>query len=635
MFDRRKHLGFGSLWEFRVAPEIGGDFMDVGKIRQGLDRLVENHQMDKVEAYLTGFYNQAVEEKNISIQFTLLNDFIGFYKTETRYEKIVDCGNKAAELALELGLENSEDYVNTLMNMANAYREAGDFDNSMECYNKVLNIFEHNSAEDIRYADLYNNVSYLYQNDEQYDMAVECLSEAIRIVESYNNRSLKLAGMSLHLGDILIKNSQPDEALSSLIKSKVLFEINGSFGEEYTDCVATLGELYFTTGQYEKAAEYYERALKDIKNQNGVNDDYRFLESALKKTYSRMGIEYETDSTDADEEVQEQMEEITEYSLKDISWEYYNTYIKPMISGKFGQYEDSIAVGVAGAGAEIFSIDEKLSASECAPIRICMWMKKNIYEEIGEQLNEAYNSLPHMFKGYKVDNTADSEFGCGAMNMGVFFKEVLGVTSVPLTDNEWKYIDQWRLEQVTNGFIIKDTQGTFTKIREMLKAYYPDKIWLRKITNALAGCSKSGQHDYAEMMAKGDFVSAKIALSRYLDHIIELAYLLDRTYCPQDMKMHAGIRYSKALPELYSMIKTLVNYPEQREAWKEYEYNGAPNPYDNVSMMIESIGSMVSDKLIDMGLSDVDSPRLRTQADYIKDNSEYILSNIEYIKQKM
>ena len=236
--------------------------------------------------------------------------------------------------------------------------------------------------------------------------------------------------------------------------------------------------MYFTTGQYEKAAEYYERALRDIKAQNGIDDNFRFIESALKKTYSHMGIEYDMESEDASEAESTQEYEPQNYSLKEISWEYYNTYVQPMISDKFGQFEDFIAVGVVGEGAESFLIDEIIDADDDVEIRICMWMKKNIFDEIGEQLNAEYDRLPDTFRGVKVRKTGESDCACGAMNMGLFFKNVLGVTSVPLSDNEWKHIEQWRLEQVTNGFVIRDTQGTFTKIRKVIASYYPDNIWL-------------------------------------------------------------------------------------------------------------------------------------------------------------
>ncbi|MBE5957262.1 MAG: DUF4037 domain-containing protein [Lachnospiraceae bacterium] len=608
--------------------------MDVGKIRQGLDRLVANHQLDKVEAYLTGYYNQAIEEKNMDIQFTLLNDFIGFYKEGTQYDKIVDCGNKASELALKLGLENSADYAKTLFNMANAYREAGDFDNSMDCYNKVLNIYEHIMAEDMLYAELYNNVSVLYQNDEQYDTAAECLTEAISIAESYDSRSMFLASLSEHLGEVLIKNGQPEDALTNLIKAKVLYEINDSFGEEYTECVSKLGELYYTTGQYEKAAEYYERALKDIESQNGINDNYKMIESALKKTYSRMGIEY-TAKSEAQEEINETLQGEREYSLKEVSWDYYNMYVKPMISEKFSKYIDQIAVGTVGEGAERFSFDTVTQPDDDNSINIKMWMKKKIFDEIGEKLNEEFNKLPDTFRGFNVSKTDRFGSDAGAMVIGTFYKKVLGVSSAPMSDEEWMNISEWRLERTTNGVVFKDSQGTFSKIRNLLNSYYPDQVWLEKIARYLDKCAKSGQYNYAKMMAKGDYVAAKISLARYTENIIRLAYLLDRTYCPHYDKMHEGIKNSKTFPELYGMVKVLVNYPDQRDTWKEYEYNGTPNPYDNVSMTIESIGRMVSDKLRAIGISNEDDTGLWSHARYVMDHFDEIMGNIEYIKQKL
>lgn len=606
--------------------------MDINKILNQLDDLFAARQFDKVEDFLKKNYEQAVSEGDTASKITLLNEFMGFYRESTQFNKALECAKKVLHIMKEMGLEGTMDYATTLLNVANAYRAAGLYEQSMECYNQVLDIYDGRlDQKDFMYATLYNNISILYQAMGNYTKAAVSLYHALDIVKLYEGAEIEQAVTYTNLGATLVKDGKIEEALFHLKKAEEIFNRDAQKDYHYSACMDALGEVYYMQGEFGKAAECYETALKEIEATVGRNQTYYAVKESLSKVYEKLGKRYE----ETKEEIKEKTKEEKTGNcgkVLDLCKEYYVTYGAPMIREKFPEYEKQIAVGLVGEGSECFGFDDDLSKDhDCGP-GFCMWMKKEIYEKIGDRLNEEYEKLPDTFQGIKRYQTEKGSWRTGAMPIGKFYQNILGVTVSPVSETEWGCIEEWRLATATNGKVFVDEEGIFTKLRRELLKYYPDRLWIQKIINQLAKCAQSGQYNYGRMMARGEYVTAKLALANYMEDIMQLVYLLNRKYAPYYKWTHRGMKNVRHLPEIYDILRAMADMEDQRGAWEEYSYDGSVNEKDNIAMTIEIIAKLVVNKLNELGLSEEKDGFLQNQAQWMAEHMDVILRNVEDIK---
>ena len=63
--------------------------MDVEKFLNSLDNLFEKKKINEVPVFLEENYKEAVRENDLSAQFTILNEMMGFFRDISEYEKSI------------------------------------------------------------------------------------------------------------------------------------------------------------------------------------------------------------------------------------------------------------------------------------------------------------------------------------------------------------------------------------------------------------------------------------------------------------------------------------------------------------------------------------------------------------------
>ncbi|MDE7478312.1 MAG: DUF4125 family protein, partial [Lachnospiraceae bacterium] len=275
-----------------------------------------------------------------------------------------------------------------------------------------------------------------------------------------------------------------------------------------------------------------------------------------------------SDVTEADEisETETSSETIEEYDEAELAPEitglelcrcYYEEFGRPMIAEKFHAYESFIAVGLVGKGSDCFGFDDILSRDHDFGPRFVMWVTKEVYDQIGEELQEAYDKLPKSYMGVDRIETFHGKDRSGVMVIEDFYKNVIGYDLVGMlvrnhagsasgkenlnTIKSWLVANDYALAAAVNGEVFRDDEGIFTQYRNMLLAYYPKAVWYRKIAQTCALFSQSGQYNLPRLRRRRQLVAAELAKAECAKQAIKLYYLLNKKYAPHDKWLFKGM----------------------------------------------------------------------------------------------
>lgn len=253
--------------------------MNIDAFFEELDSYFEKNQVEKIDGFLTASLEQAKEEEDYAAYISICNEMIGFYRSVSAFQKAYVAAEDVLLLMEELKLEDTEHFATTLLNTASAYSAAGDYAQALRFYRQAVQIYERLlSAEDYRWAGLYNNMSIMLEKAGENREAVDCAKKALAIIEKQEGNEAQTATTLTNLALVYFKLSENEEAKSCLSRAIALFEQGeGAPNEHYSGALAGMGEAYFRDGEYEKSLDIYERALEDVKQHYGENMSYGIL----------------------------------------------------------------------------------------------------------------------------------------------------------------------------------------------------------------------------------------------------------------------------------------------------------------------------------------------------------------------
>ena len=228
----------------------------VEDILLGLDQLFSEQKMTEVEPYLQEALQEAMNIGDFSTVITIVNELIGFYRDISQYEKSIYYCEQILPFMEMKGLKETIHYATTCLNVANAYRAAGQWENSLKHYKEVKSMYDRIlSPTDSLYASYFNNFSLLYQEMGNFEMAVECLKKALEIIESYGD-VIKVAITCSNLAASLLRINARPEAEFYLNRALQIFVDDGEQDFHYGAALSVMGELQFQKGNYEEAKKY-------------------------------------------------------------------------------------------------------------------------------------------------------------------------------------------------------------------------------------------------------------------------------------------------------------------------------------------------------------------------------------------
>lgn len=577
--------------------------MNIQKVLAEYDGMFGKASLSQIEEFLFQKLQEAASAGEDEALFTLLNEMIGFCRDTMQKEKGLKYCDVLQGLLVRMNLQGRVEWATALLNIANAYRAFGLLEESLRLYEQVYENYQKNvGAEDFSFASLFNNWSLLYQEMEEYEKAAEILRRALKIADAHKEAVIPQATSRVNLAASLLKCNTPEaakEARELAEQALDIFEADGGKDFHYNAALVVMGDVHLAEEKFADAAEYYHRGLQELEKHVGRNDNYLRVQEKYKYALQRAG-----------------KEPVFVPNLERCR-RFYETYGIPMIREHFPEYEKRIAVGLVGEGSDAFGFDDEISMDHDYGLGFCMWLTKEDYDKIGEQLQERYEQLIEK----KGEHSLQESFlrkRRGVFEIQAFYRELLGQQ------------EEYRLAQAVNGQVWKDEAGEFTAIRKRLLEYYTERIWRQKLAVALHDFSQYGQSNYPRMMARRDYVTAMLCIAKTMESAMDIVYLLNKIYAPYYKWKKLGLGNLQYLTEVSDLLEELAETPNQKDAWADYAYDAAAsNERDACIQWVEKIAKAILKELNRQGLVRGENPFLEI---YVKEIAEG-MSSMELVEK--
>lgn len=551
--------------------------MDMQQIYKRLQQYFAEGDTDGAEDFLIEMMKEAQQIQDYNSLIMLLNEMIGLCRESGQKDKSLGYSSQVVTLMQQLGLQDSEAYATTLLNVATACRAAGKLAEAYQFYMEVFPLYEKwLEPGDYHFASLYNNMSLLFQETEEYERAAECQGKALSILEAMEGRAFEgavtHANLAMTLCRIAEQNDAADiaaQAAEEAMTAIQTFEKLGVNDVHFAAAMAAYGDALMLTQEPSVAAEYYARALALIERLVGKTESYERVEEKLKHAKMCGSMK----------------------GLK-ISRDYFEQVGKPMLLDRFPEYFDRMAIGLCGEGSDCLGFDDGISTDHDHGPGFAIWLSEEDYAKIGEKLQEAYDGLPEEWKGYRRLVSAHGNSRTGVTTYERYFKRILGISHVPQTCEEWLYVDEYALCAAVSGEIFHDPKGTFSSMLAELKAHYPKEICNRKRLQEFALYEQCGPYNYPRMAARGDMAAANLLLAEALEHAAKVLYLSRKTYAPHKKWLLKGLEGLEGCERATELLRELaLNMSADRE---EVQRN-----MERIQELTQILGEEMKEQLVD------------------------------------
>lgn len=226
-----------------------------------------------------------------------------------------------------------------------------------------------------------------------------------------------------------------------------------------------------------------------------------------------------------------------------------------MIREKFPQYEDKIAVGLAGRGSQCFGFDDDISRDHDFEPGFCLWLTDADDIAIGVPLAREYRAL---FGGASGASSTLGTAGVGVMRISDFYRPYTGTGKAPETWQDWLYLPSHALAEATNGEVFRDELGEFSRIRDSIANGMPEDVRRKKLASRLIFMAQSGQYNYSRCLRHGEEGAAMLALCEFVKNAAEAVYLLNRRHAPYYKWLLRGMRDLPRMAALADALEFLL-----------------------------------------------------------------------------
>lgn len=255
---------------------------DTQQFLNGLDAIFDRHTAaTEAGPYLEQAMVDAENAGDEAGLLTVLNETMGFYRSQGRHKENQWIVQRALELAARMGLTTgtSEAWATTLINCATAMRAAQQYDQAEDLYHQAQSVCRHSLAPtDRRLAALHNNLSMLYSETNRPDKAELELREALRIIEASSvnpDADIDVASSHTNLALTLLTEHKLEGAHWHAAKALEIYRTGHlEHSAHYASALAGFAQVCFAERRHADAVTGYRHALAVIEECYGKDTDY-------------------------------------------------------------------------------------------------------------------------------------------------------------------------------------------------------------------------------------------------------------------------------------------------------------------------------------------------------------------------
>lgn len=229
----------------------------------------------------------------------------------------------------------------------------------------------------------------------------------------------------------------------------------------------------------------------------------------------------------------------------DLSQEFFESIALPSLRETFPADWERMGAGLVGNGSECFGFDDELSRDHDWGVDFFVWLSESDFERIGEDVRTWKTRL---WAAYADDADypfrVESDYGLAptVVTPGRFYASLIGFPQGPQSILEWRRVPESSLALCVNGRVFADPLGEFAHTREYLLGYYPEDLRLKKIAARCMSLAQTGQYNYLRIAQRGDVVGKNIALGKFVQDAVSMAFLLNKRFMPYYKWAFAAMR---------------------------------------------------------------------------------------------
>lgn len=204
--------------------------------------------------------NKALDNAKGDQRVKTLNEL---FRANFNSEPVQAIGYARQALTLATEIDDSKGMAAAYNNLGVAYKSQGALDKALEYYLNSLKIYDNLKNKD-GVATTKSNIGAIYSLKKDYGQAMKYFEEANESFTELGNPE-KIVGSLNNLGILHSDLQLYEQSLKYFSQASQLSE---KMGKVNSDPLNNIGNLYFRQGNYQRAAEYYERAMVIARKEN-------------------------------------------------------------------------------------------------------------------------------------------------------------------------------------------------------------------------------------------------------------------------------------------------------------------------------------------------------------------------------